>query len=1122
MPLLPGCATPGPYIFMSIRPKLLITFLALAILPVVSLGVLGFVAGRDSLESKTIGSLEMVADLKAKKIAAFLGEKRKAVQTLKNSFVVNTYLPVLLDHADDPEHPAFKAATRALDGKLQRLQAIFELDDIVLATPEGRMLYLSNAEHVTDWLSHPLPGHEKTDYDRGETVSYFRNTHENGKYAILITHHILDGEGKVQGLMALEVNIDVIEELVHDKTGLGETGCTVLGKKVPGGFVHLTSHSVGTMADPDRVLPFKPKKLPMQEAVQGRSGSGVTSNFAGTGILAAWRHIPALNLGLVARMDANEAFASVTRLRNLTLFFSLAASLIGGIIALLVSRSISRPLMQLKRGALEIGRGNLGVRVGTPRRDEIGVLSRAFDEMAASLRRVTASRDDLNREIAGRQQVEKQLRESEARYRDIFDHAHDLIQSVAPDGSIQLVNRAWTETLGYDIEELSKLNLMDVIHPDHRESCRSRFQQVLSSHRTEMVETAFRSKDGRKIVLEGSVSVRYVDGEPVATRGIFRDASERKRAEQNLREERAFLQTVIDGVVDPILVISTDYRILLMNRAAHALLPAPWDGETKLLCHQASHHSDTPCSGENHPCPLREVQHSGEPATVVHQHELADGTGRIYELQASPLRDENGTLLGIIEASRDITDRIEVQELLAENRKRLKFLAHHDDLTKLPNRVLFNDRLRQAMAKARRGNNQVALMLLDLDRFKNINDTLGHPVGDQLLREVGKRLSYHVRETDTVASLGGDEFLVIIEDVQDVQRVAGIAHKFKNILAQPITVDEHELAITASIGISMFPADGVDGEGLMKCADVAMYRAKEQGRNNYQFYTPDMNARAHDLLLMEGQLRKAIEQEQLFLHYQPQFDLASGDLTGVEALLRWNHPERGSIPPSDFIPLAEESGLIAPIGEWVLRSACAQSRAWQEQGYPPVRMAVNLSARQLRQPGLVEMIEQSLKETGLAPRLLELEITESAVMDNFNDAIMVLTDLKVRGVHIALDDFGTGHSSLSYLKRFPISRLKIDRSFVGEVTSDPNDAALAASIIALGHAMGLEVIAEGVETEEQKAFFTEKGCDQVQGFLFSRPLEPDAVVRFFAPPASRQTLPAATAARGKAAWTSPS
>lgn len=415
-------------------------------------------------------------------------------------------------------------------------------------------------------------------------------------------------------------------------------------------------------------------------------------------------------------------------------------------------------------------------------------------------------------------------------------------------------------------------------------------------------------------------------------------------------------------------------------------------------------------------------------------------------------------------------------------------LANYDRLTQLPNRDLCQDRLRQAIAQAARQNTLVALLFFDLDRFKVINETLGHGHGDKLLQHVAQRMRSSLRESDTVGRLGGDEFMVILTGLTDTSDAARVAQNILNTLVRPITLDNHEVFVTTSIGISLYPNDAKDVESLTKNADAAMYRAKEQGRNHYQFYTLDMNARAMERLNLENDLRHALERDEFLLHYQPQFDLSSQQIVGFEALLRWDHPDQGFISPVDFIPIAEETGLIMPIGEWVLNAACQQAKQWQDQGFNNANIAVNLSNRQFAQENVLETVTKALDRCGLDPAHLELEITESCIMENPEEAIVVLRQLNDMGVRISIDDFGTGYSSLSYLKRFPLDTLKIDRSFVNDITEDPDSAVIVEAILAMAHSLRLNVVAEGVETREQMAFLEAHDCDIIQGYLLSKPL----------------------------------
>ena len=430
-----------------------------------------------------------------------------------------------------------------------------------------------------------------------------------------------------------------------------------------------------------------------------------------------------------------------------------------------------------------------------------------------------------------------------------------------------------------------------------------------------------------------------------------------------------------------------------------------------------------------------------------------------------------------------------------EAEERVHRLAHYDELTGLPNRSMFNQRLSHALAQARRNDKSLAILFIDLDRFKNINDTLGHEAGDRVLKGVAQRLQGCLREGDTVGRLGGDEFVVLIEELPEPMHVAAVAQKILDAVVKPFIVGAQEFHITASIGISTYPDDSADMQGLLKNADIAMYRAKEQGKNNYQFYSALMNIHTVERLALESGLRRALERNEFLLHYQPKVDIGSGRLTGMEALVRWQQGARELIPPEQFIALAEETGLIVPIGEWVLKTACARNQFWREQGLPRLRMAVNLSARQFAHENLLQDVAKALNETGLDPAALEFEITESMVMHDPERAVNLLSRLKDMGIHLSIDDFGTGYSSLSYLKRFPLDSVKIDSSFIRDIPENADDAAITRAIIAMAHSLRLKVIAEGVETGGQLGFLREHGCDEMQGYLFSKPLPEDEFLR---------------------------
>ena len=449
------------------------------------------------------------------------------------------------------------------------------------------------------------------------------------------------------------------------------------------------------------------------------------------------------------------------------------------------------------------------------------------------------------------------------------------------------------------------------------------------------------------------------------------------------------------------------------------------------------------------------------------------------------------TLLLSVVDSRLATRTASLVDSLSQANSKLHHLALHDTLTRLPNRNLLEDRITQAITASARSGKHFALMFIDLDRFKTINDSLGHHYGDKLLQEVAMRLTSGLRAEDTVARLGGDEFIVLLADISTPAAGGTVAQKLLDGLAVPMEIEGQQQSVSASIGIGMYPDDGTTLRELMSNADSAMYHAKKMGRANYQFFAPEMNAAAGARLLLEQALRRALENEEFELHYQPKVDVASGDVVAMEALVRWRSPERGLVPPGEFIPVSEEIGLIIPLGAWVLRAACAQNRAWQLAGLPRMRVAVNLSAYQFRQKDLPEFVASVLRETELDGSCLELEVTESVVMHSPGEAARILEQLHAQGIHISVDDFGTGYSSLGYLKQFRLDTLKIDRSFVRDISSDADDAAIVRSVIALAHSLRLQVIAEGVETAEQLAYLRELGCDQYQGYLRSKPVPAD-------------------------------
>ncbi|MFA7293188.1 MAG: EAL domain-containing protein [Rhodocyclaceae bacterium] len=579
--------------------------------------------------------------------------------------------------------------------------------------------------------------------------------------------------------------------------------------------------------------------------------------------------------------------------------------------------------------------------------------------------------------------------------------------------------------------------------------------------------------------------VLEVRGTPLPGGGfvtIYTDISARKKSEERL----LLAEKVFDNSPEAIMITDQNNRIVSINEAFTQITgfaPDEVIGEDPRLLASGRHDK-----GFYHEM-WKLLQSTGHWSGEIWDRKKS---GDLYPkwMTINAVHDQiSGVLTHYVAMFADITERKRAEE-------RIHFLAHHDALTELPNRFSLEARLEQALIDARRHNWRVGVLFIDLDRFKVINDTLGHHVGDRLLIEVGKRFSSVVRESDMVARLGGDEFVIVLPDMESADAAAHVALKIISSLLSPIHIDSNDLHTSPSVGISIYPDDGLSVDTIMKNADTAMYHAKALGRNNYQFFAEEMNRIASERLSIEARLRLALPHNELLLHYQPQFSADGLRATGVEALLRWQPPGEELVPPDRFITIAEETGMIVPIGAWVLGEACRQLRRWLDTGLPPLRMAVNLSARQLRNSDLIETVRDALAETGIPPALLELEITESAVMDKPEEAIKVLQALKRMGVTLAIDDFGTGYSSLAYLKLFPIDHLKIDRSFVRDIERDADDAAIAMSTIALAHSLGMRVVAEGVETRAQLEMLQQNQCDEVQGFFFSRPLPATAAQAF--------------------------
>jgi diguanylate cyclase (GGDEF)-like protein/PAS domain S-box-containing protein len=688
------------------------------------------------------------------------------------------------------------------------------------------------------------------------------------------------------------------------------------------------------------------------------------------------------------------------------------------------------------------------------------------------------------------------LRASEARFRAISDASPLGILVSDGKGDCVYTNAAYHKISGLTFEETLGTKWTLAIHPDDRGRVLARWYEAVRNQRPFAAEFRFVQQDG-SIVWTRVNGAAMSDGmEPHGHVKTVEDISARKSAEFALQvaEEALFAEkerarVTLDSIGDA--VLSTDLlgQVTLLNPVAERM--TGWSLEDALNRPLAEVFRIVEgTTREPAPSPAQRAIRENRTVELAANSVLVrrDGSESAIEDSAAPIHDREGRVVGAVIVFHDVSASRTMT-------RKMSYLAQHDFLTSLPNRVLLSERLSQAIGLAHRRGKQVALLFLDLDFFKHINDSLGHAIGDQLLQAVAGRLSACVRTTDTVCRQGGDEFVILLAEIEQPQDAALVAEKLLLALAEPQVIGEHELHVTLSIGISVYPDDGTAADTVLQNADTAMYHAKARGRNNYQFFTADMNRHAVRRLFVESGLRRALKQGEFQLYYQPQIDLASGAMTGTEALVRWLDPDLGLIGPARFVPIAEECGLIVPIGRWVLREACRQVQSWLDAGLAAVPVAVNISAVEFRQKGFVEGVALILEETRLPAHYLELELTESIVMHDTEASTLVLAALKSMGVQLAIDDFGTGYSSLGYLKRFPIDTLKIDQSFVRDLATDADDATIVSAVIGMGRNLKQRVIAEGVETDEQLVFLRGQRCDQGQGFLFNHPLPADDLAR---------------------------
>jgi diguanylate cyclase (GGDEF)-like protein/PAS domain S-box-containing protein len=693
----------------------------------------------------------------------------------------------------------------------------------------------------------------------------------------------------------------------------------------------------------------------------------------------------------------------------------------------------------------------------------------------------------VHRELAEARtrRAQRDAEQTVRRLSQVVEQAADSVFITDPQGKIQYVNPAFERLTGFTAAEAVGATPALVKSGHHDNAFFKQMWDTILAGGVFQETLVNRRKDGALFYEERTIAPLFDSARQILSFvSTGRDVTDRIRAE----ETRAQLLGILEATTDFVAIMDSDGRLRYLNQAGRAVLGLS-DTDDITAMNIADYHPDWAAQQlllEAFPAARRDGAWHGEIAVKG-----ADGREIAISQVVLAHGGTNGSAAFFSSIARDISERKRFEQ-------ELKRQATHDALTELPNRVLLEDHLATELARAGRGRFLATVLYLDIDNFKRINDSLGHAAGDALLRHAAQRLRTCMRPNDIVARYGSDEFTIVIGDLAHPDAILAILHKLREAFETTIFVAEQDVYVSFSIGISVYPFDGNDAETLLKNADAAMHRAKANGRNQYQFYAPEMNARGQELLALETDLRRAIDRNEFQLFYQPQLDLRNGRIAGMEALLRWQHPGHGLVSPDDFVPLLEETGLIVPVGEWVLHSACAQYRKCREAGHAPLRISVNVSARQFGERTLFDRVKQALRDEGIPPEHLELEITETTAMHDVQLTGEILDSLDALGVRLAIDDFGTGYSSLAYLRRFPLDVLKIDRAFVQDSLYNENVSAIAEASISLGHKLGLEVVAEGVETSEQMQFLHAHECDMIQGYYFSRPMPVDEMTRFVA------------------------
>jgi diguanylate cyclase (GGDEF)-like protein/PAS domain S-box-containing protein len=1099
---------------MKIITRLLFLFALVAVVPLALFGYINLRQDEMTLRGEALGRMADMADKKATQIRSYLSERVHDVRSLARREQTQQALSALsrayLRHGPaSAEYARADAAFRDLFAAHIEEGVVY---DVFLISPQGDIVY--SQKHEADFATSLVSGA----YRETQLAAAFRESRMTlepvlSGYDSYAPSHELSAafisvpvlaQGVLKGVLAVQLNDERLLQVATDATGLGVSGATELAELDGAGSPALIAprQSAAQGAPHTRTDMEAAMASPAFLALGGDTGEGVETDHRGQTVVAAWRYLPELGWGMAVKMDADEAFAPIYRQRTLMLEALSGLLLFAGLAAYYFGRQISMPLDGLARAADEVAKGNLDKRADESAPGELGVFARAFNHMAESLqglyrtlelrieertRELNSANQRLQDEIAEREHTEVALRNKQIelqRNQDLLNEAQRMGRLGSWELNLVSGELRWSDEI-YRMFELdpaqfapSYESFLGVIHPADRERVNQAYTRSLQDRQPYDVVHRLQFADGRiRWVREHCSSDFDQSGKPLRSVGTVQDITEQKLAEDALRVAAATFDTH-----EGIMITDAQASILRVNRAFEEITgydAAEVLGKNPRLL--SSGQQDKAFYAEM----WRQLLQDGNWAGEVWDRRK---NGDIYPkwLTITAVKNEEGAVTEYVAIFSDITARKRAEE-------EIRNLAFYDALTRLPNRRLLLDRFQLALSMSARSHHCGALLFLDMDKFKTVNDTLGHDCGDVMLVEAGRRIQRCVREVDTVARLGGDEFLILIEEIstnmqEASQKAALIAEKIRAALSEPFMLKEHEVHSSTSIGVSMYRGNAESVEVLMKQADMAMYQAKDSGRNTVRFFDPLMQQAVVTRAQLEADLRGALLNRQMQLHYQVQVD-GEGRPLGAEALIRWLHPQRGMVSPAQFIPIAEESSLILDIGHWVIESACRQLAEWApDERMRHMVLAVNVSAQQFRLHDFVERLDEMIARYGIPPERLKLELTESVVLENVADVVGKMHALKALGVRLSLDDFGTGYSSLAYLKQLPLDQIKIDQSFVRGITTDQNDAVMVKAIIDMAHNFRLNVIAEGVETEAQLAFLKLNECMAFQGYLFSRPV----------------------------------